>query len=261
MGIISKIHRELWKCKIYFLENLRYIKYKEEIKDNRKYKGVGIGHRCFIIGNGPSLTSEDLDKLYLNNEITFAANKIYKMYDKVSWRPTYYCVCDTALYINCKAEIDALTCEKFFPLDIFDKHIRKKTSNIHLFSRQPFQFFNNRPKINPDLEGRLSEGGTITYHMLQIAMYMGFSEIILLGNDFNYSYGIGPDGKYFEAPSVRDHFEGDNSKMAVMPNLHYNYLAFESAKSYAEKHSIKIYNATRGGKLEIFERKNFDAFF
>lgn len=34
---------------------------------------------------------------------------------------------------------------------------------------------------------------------------------------------------------------------------------FENAKKYAEKRGIKIYNATRGGKLEIFERVDLDA--
>ena len=33
------------------------------------------------------------------------------------------------------------------------------------------------------------------------------------------------------------------------------------AKEYAERHEIKIYNATRGGKLEVFERVDFDSLF
>lgn len=35
--------------------------------------------------------------------------------------------------------------------------------------------------------------------------------------------------------------------------------AYNSAKRYAEEHNIQIYNATRGGKLEVFERKHFDS--
>ncbi len=31
-----------------------------------------------------------------------------------------------------------------------------------------------------------------------------------------------------------------------------------AAKNYADSHGIKILNATRGGKLEVFERVNFD---
>lgn len=43
--------------------------------------------------------------------------------------------------------------------------------------------------------------------------------------------------------------------------LDFATMAFEKAKEYADGHGIKIYNATRGGKLEVFERVNFDALF
>ena len=33
---------------------------------------------------------------------------------------------------------------------------------------------------------------------------------------------------------------------------------YMSARQYAETHGIKIYNATRGGKLELFERVELD---
>ena len=57
-----------------------------ELKD--KYKG----QRCFVIGNGPSLTAEDLN--LLKGEVTFASNRIYKMFEQTDWRPTYYAVFD-----------------------------------------------------------------------------------------------------------------------------------------------------------------------
>ena len=46
-------------------------------KENyKKYEGK----RCFIIGNGPSLKLEDLNRL--KNEITIASNKIYLIFNK-----------------------------------------------------------------------------------------------------------------------------------------------------------------------------------
>lgn len=261
MNLINRIHTELWKVKIWIQENQRCFKYHKEINENIQFKDKYKGKRCFIIGNGPSLNIEDLNKLYYNKEISFAANRIYTLYNKTLWRPTYYAVCDKLLYANNKKDIDGIQSQMFIPLDIFESMMKEKKANVHLFSRQPFQFFKNKPRINPNLTSRLSEGGTITYHLLQIAIYMGFSELYLLGNDFNYSFGIGPDGKYFENPNVNDHFEGDSQKLANMPNLYYNMKAFESALQYAKKSDIKIYNATRGGNLEVFERKNFDDLF
>ena len=36
---------------------------------------------------------------------------------------------------------------------------------------------------------------------------------------------------------------------------------YDEARRYADKNGIKIYNATRGGKLESFVRVNFDEVF
>lgn len=58
-------------------------------------KGIHAGKRCFIIGNGPSLCAEDLDKL--KDEYTFAANRIYEIFYLTEWRPTYYFVVDVPI--------------------------------------------------------------------------------------------------------------------------------------------------------------------
>ena len=47
-----------------------------------------LGQRCFVLGNGPSLTVSDME--LLKNEVTFAANKIYLCFDQTDWRPTFY---------------------------------------------------------------------------------------------------------------------------------------------------------------------------
>ena len=48
----------------------------------QKLKNIHKGERCFIVANGPSLTSGDLNMLYNNKEITFGMNRIYKFFEK-----------------------------------------------------------------------------------------------------------------------------------------------------------------------------------
>ena len=38
-------------------------------------------------------------------------------------------------------------------------------------------------------------------------------------------------------------------------------VAFEFAEEYSKEHGFRIYNATRGGALEAFERVDFDSLF
>lgn len=55
-------------------------------------------------------------------------------------------------------------------------------------------------------------------------------------------------------------FEQENQNSPQMW-VHNIIDAYEVAKRYGELHNIHIYNATRGGYLEVFERVNFDELF
>src|SRR3990167_8981678 len=54
--------------------------------------GPYSGKRHFIIGSGKSLLSTPLDAL--EGEVTWAMNRIHLLYDRTSWRPTFYFSCD-----------------------------------------------------------------------------------------------------------------------------------------------------------------------
>lgn len=86
---------------------------------------------------------------------------------------------------------------------------------------------------------------------------MGFKEIYLLGVDHNYSVEKAPDGRIISHGAKKDHFS-DDDKVANIPEVFKSALSYEAAEKYAKTHGIKIYNATRGGKLETFERVDFD---
>ena len=50
---------------------------------------------CFIIGNGPSLSVDDLN--LIKGKYSFATNRIFNLFDSCSWRPTFYCIQDSLL--------------------------------------------------------------------------------------------------------------------------------------------------------------------
>jgi len=47
----------------------------------------------------------------------------------------------------------------------------------------------------------------------------------------------------------------------IQTSDYYVERAYKTAKKYADRHGVKIYNATRGGNLEVFERVDFDTLF
>ena len=93
----------------------------------------------------------------------------------------------------------------------------------------------------------------------------------MLGVDHSFAREQRKDGSIEVNSKTKNHFEhyqtesfwgnGQKDEEAVVFPYDFATMAFEEAKKYSDKHSIKILNATRGGKLEVFERVNFDSLF
>ena len=225
-------------------------------------KGIHAGERCFIIGNGPSLNERDLNCLC--NEYTFAANRIFNIFSKTEWRPTYYMSMDDRII---KEVQDKLKDYKFGHIFLESNYCNIKGSTNYLtrIFVGPLEVDVNRNRYNDtsayvseDVSDHFCGAWTVTFGAIQLAIYMGFKEIYLLGVDHNYSTSRDASGKLHVDPSVQDYF--DNQKYDTRYDFGYLSVqyAYEIAKEYCDNHNIKIYNATRGGKLEVFERVDFD---
>ena len=230
-----------------------------------KYKDVHKGKRCFIVANGPSLRPEDLDRLAEAGEITFGMNRIYKMFDQTKWRPTYYICEDELIAQSQQKEIAAIPAkDKFIPAEIKWYHgvDIKDVTLFHLnyrdTQRYPYSF-------STDIAHQVDCRGTVTFTCMEFAAYMGFSEIYLLGVDHNYQVTIDIDGKVVVDPNAKDYFcDGYDAdiKEKVVHDMGNNTRAYLDARTYCEESGEHvIYNATRGGKLEVFPRVDFDSLF
>ena len=118
-------------------------------------------------------------------------------------------------------------------------------------------FYPQLPNFSDDPIKGVYEGLTVTYMCLQLAVYMGFKNIYLLGIDHNYSVEREVDGRVISHPSVVNHFYSTDT-MENIPQPAKTTLAYQAARNYCENHGISIFNATRGGKLEVFQRVDFD---
>ena len=254
--ILNKTHRFLSVIKRALYQWYYNIRYRDKLKKLAEFKDKYKGKRCFIIGTGPSLTAEDLSAL--SNEYTFASNSIFRYFDKTEWRPDFYTVCDRTYYLANKENCDNVRIkkQKFFPLDFALKYGFNK--EYCYFLRHYYGSRHLKFKANP--MRAFEEGSTVTYYLLQLAVMMGFAEIYLLGIDFNYSLHIDNKGNIIRDDKVKDYAFNDKAANYTMPNLEASYYAYCSAEKYCKQHNyeMRIYNATRGGKLEVFKRVNFD---
>lgn len=225
------------------------------------------GEKCFIIGNGPSLCIKDLEKVNETGMTSFACNLIFKCYDKTLWRPDYYFFTDEIGIRKAFSDYRVLeyasqNCKYIFSRSNgYLAKYRDKLNNLVLF-KQVFCDSEEKFDFSIDCSEKVYIGHTVTYIMLQMAVYMGFKEIYLLGMDHSFSIDLDQNNRIVKKPNVENHAKilGDNSLWGL-PDTNKTSRAYMSAKEYADFNEIKIYNATRGGKLEIFERVNVDEVF
>lgn len=215
------------------------------------YRNKHMGERCFIIGNGPSLNKEDLEKL--DSEITFACNRIYVMFDNLKWRPTYYSCQDPTIIRSCINEINN---QKKLIKFIKPTGEKKYDINDAIYFNVNYSFSKNRkkPPFSDNMRLGIYDGLSVVYSQMQIAAYMGFKEIYLIGVDCNYSI----DNRTINENSYPDKRMYEPKKVGMPPDFEYTFKAYYSAKEYCKEKGIVIKNATRGGKLEVFDRVNLD---
>ena len=260
--IIAKI-RPLHKMARMVMYNSGFVFYKRKYrKENyaeffKEIKDSKLGKRCFIVGNGPSLNVEDLNRLM--NEDCFGTNEIHKLFCETKWRPKYYVIIDRYSK-STPEEIKKMDSEIVFLGDYywrFNKVYRDDAICLH----QKFYFNDNYYRFSKDISKYIVNSPTVTYAAMQIAAYMGYTEIILIGFDHNYTFEFAKDKSVVKTDTISSHFFKDEIPEDIIADVAGMTKAYESFREYANSHNIVVKNATRGGKLETFDRVEFDTLF
>jgi hypothetical protein len=188
----------------------------------------------------------------LTNEYTFAVNRIAKIFDKTFWRPSFFVSTSTSLdqffYIAMREAIIANFVWDANMPTITDQayDIYKKENLIKIKCSEAGQI---QPKeadvkfFSFDAEKRVSKYGSAIFAVVQIAAYMGFSPLYFVGCDCNMSeltYDYYTDSEKQRRANLD----------IVTPILKTHVLINEACKGY----SIKLFNATIGGDLEVYDR-------
>ncbi|MCM3412437.1 6-hydroxymethylpterin diphosphokinase MptE-like protein [Metabacillus litoralis] len=221
-----------------------------------KLKNKYRGKRCFIIGNGPSLIAEDLEKL--KGEYTFASNKIYKIFNQTNWRPTFYMVVDSIVLEENIEEINLVEAKRKFSLKCY---ISLSKADIYFNNNL---YIEKKGTFSTNIMESLYSSGTVSYHLLQIAYYMGFSEVYLLGHDYNFNGAISKsrdlsflrNTENSQIYFTNDYIKVNEKRACQAPEEMYN--GMEKAKLIFENSGRKVFNATRVSYLDVFEMRNLN---
>lgn len=259
---------------------------EETLKKNAGLKDIGKGKRCFIMGMGPTISQQDL-KL-LKNEVVFSCSWCCLLDDYNEILPEYYVSPaimndptngDAERFVYGKEAYqfrDETIKSKIIVLDYKDKAF---VEGLGVFKDKDVYYIDQLGKWDGkydycELTRRGPDIQTASIMMLKVAIFMGFSEIYLLGTEhdiikrvYNHSYDI---NKLKELGYVKLHdmsvFHGGfvEKKWPNRELLRVSYVTYEE---YYQLHlnaadkGISIYNATAGGELDEFERVDFEKLF
>jgi len=203
---------------------------------------VHQGDRCFIIGTGPSLNKTNFAPI--RDEILFGVNKLYLDVKRFGISPLYWCVADGPLFDKTYSDLLKLETVLFLTAGAGQSFLSHRDTMMEADSNEPIVV---RQKSDMKTSMAFSKnalqgvsGGMVTLSCLQLAYFMGFKEVYLVGCDCsskgNHCYG------------------GKDANVVGNDDWEILFKTYEVCKKAYEEDGRKIYNATVGGKLEVFER-------
>lgn len=217
----------------------------------RSYNEKHKGQRCFILGNGPSLARMDLSAL--KNEMTFGMNRIYLMFDRMGFETTYHITINRYVIEQCAKEIAALSSPKFINWESRD--LIDFTPNMMFLASDP------QPGFHIDVTKSIWEGSTVTFAALQVAYYMGFQTVILIGVDHSFESKGKPHELVVSTGDDPNHFDpkyfGKGFRWQL-PDLETSELAYRLARYQFDCSGRQVLDATVDGKLQIFQKARFE---
>lgn len=213
----------------------------------RQFEDIHAGERCVIIGNGPSLRNTDLS--LLRDEYTFGLNRIYLMFDELNFQTTYHVAINRYVVEQCAEDLQQIRGPLFTT-----KHNRpflNGSPNTGYLNSVVGEWFSRDPSRG------IAEGYTVTYVAMQLAYYMGFTNVVLVGVDHSFAVkgtpnqlvqSAGPDASHFDPRYFARGFKWQ------LPDLENSERAYRLARDAFESDGRQIIDSTVGGALTVYPK-------
>ena len=237
-----------------YMKNKEYLDWHYNYRPSLiRYKNIHKGEDCFIVGNGPSLNRMNLSGL--SQYHVFGLNKIHLIFEKQLLKLSYHVAVNPLVVQQMKDELDrdVFACPSFLSYNASRGQSYKNPMVHRLLTSGAWSFYDTILKP-------ICEGFTVTYVAMQLAYYMGFENVFLIGVDHNFKqHGKPNEEQKLKGEDVNhfhpDYFKGQHWHLA---DLEGNEASYALAKHQFHAANRNIYDATLDGKLQIFDKVSYE---
>lgn len=235
------------------------------VNKNSLIKDEKLNEKIFIVGNGPSIKSQNLENLKFENSVFVNMGFLHPLYQQIS--PEYHVIVDPKLangewditildeIVSLNPHVKLVLNGKWFFLDKFQRYINDDRFNIIWIKSKLFLTrFHNYKRFNIS---KITYGMGVMGAAISLVSHLGCKKVILLGVESNafcsefeakesHFYGIN-----------KDNINPDSEK--VYRSLFFNYLYLLGLHNMAVNGgALDIVNATPGGILKMFPRDDLE---
>jgi hypothetical protein len=227
---------------------------------NARMQGAYAGRRCFVLANGPSLASADIESL--GGEITVVMNA-YNLHPAMHlWQPVVHCAAEPADFYDSPDKLRFLA-----------ERLSGYTSTIHAFPIEMKAIFDSTAILPPerllfvkqdgrtaaefdqiDLTGPIPAAHDTSILAVSVAIAMGCNPIVLLGLDYNWLSHRSINAHFYDDGAVPWPVEdlGTTPYVETMRRSVQCWDAHAALRRIAARGGQTILNATEGSFLDVY---------
>lgn len=245
-----------------------------EFARNKKFHNIHQGQRCFLLGSGPSINKQDLRPL--KNEICFSMSLFFLHKDIKEIAPRYHVDAPNhppygfeviqrvfkgfeKSYTERTTYFFGHTPYKYAVFNFLEQNPQFKKDNIYYLNYCYAQTLDETNYKNPqvwDICQPLFSVRSVLYCAIQVAVYMGFQQIYLLGCDHDslLDFNRGKTAHFYKDEEGIDDSSLWLSREEFFRVYYLRWKQYRLMQEYLTTRGCYIYNATEGGLLDVFPR-------
>lgn len=288
--IVSAFDALYWKLKNFIMLKIVFSYFYlfhhrllSEILKNKDLKDKYYGERCFILGNGPSLKAQDLS--LLEKEYVFTVNQFMRHPDSKKVKTNFHIWADSNFFhidehkpedLELLHTMTAVVTEDNDPLCFFPIEQKAFVKKFKLDKRLRIRYFGMKLKLHEKYRSdinftRFIPGtGTVVLIGIFLAMYMGFTEIYLLGcdttsivttiksamqsnDDSDYAYALTEN----EKKRMQNLLNRNRLEDYVLA-YYYSLKEFRITKELCDRKGIKLINCSQTTVIDSLPRMRYE---